>query len=468
MRFPDFRKPEPSRFFLFTGLLTGLLLLFLTPPFQAPDEFNHFYKAWQVSEGTFTGVRHNDRVGGFVPAGVVEFGKPFQRVRFNSGSRSSFDSIRTQAAIPLQADRPVFVDFPNTALYSPVVYLPQAATIFILRQFDTPPFYIYYLARIVTLLCWILFVYFALRLLPAYQWLFVFLALLPQSLFTNCSLSADAMTNGIAFYLIAWLLHRAYVAPDFNWKHVAVLCGLAFLIASAKMVYTPLLLLVFLIPKTKAGTAGKFYLQTGAVFLAGAITLLLWTYAAGLVYTPFSAYNPAHNAGIDLIPNADMHLQLQYLGQHPAAVFEAFFLSLYKNAQSFSTSYIGNLGWLDTPLPWWFVLAAWGVIVAAISSTMKTVSFSRKQMLLVFLAALGCMFLLVFSQYLSWSEVGASRLVNMQGRYFVPIFPLLFMLFAAIPVRRLKLPVLFFVTSGLVSACFTCVVVYLRYYSSGV
>lgn len=465
MRFPDYRKPEPSRFFLFTGLFTGLLLLFLTPLFQAPDEFNHFYKAWQVSEGTFSGLKHDGRVGGFVPAGVTQLGASFSNLRFDPQAKTDFSTISSKAAIPLQADHPVFADFPNTALYSPVVYMPQAATIFVLRQFDTPPLYIYYAARLVTFFCWIALVFFALRMLPAYQWLFAIAALLPQSLFTNCSLSADAMTNGIAFYLIAWLLHRAYVAPAFTWKNVAVLCGLAFLIASAKMVYTPLLLLVFLIPKTKAGTAGKYYLQTGAVFLTGAITLMLWTYTAGRVYTPFSAYNPAHNAGIDLIPHADMHLQLQYLGQDPAAVFEVFFLSLYKNAQSFSTSYIGNLGWLDTPLPWWFVLAAWGVLIAVIFSSTQRIVFSRRQLLLLLAAAVGAMFLLVFSQYLSWSEVGATRLVNMQGRYFVPIFPLLFILFAAIPVRRLKLPVLFFTVSGVTSACFTCVIVYLRYYS---
>lgn len=453
------------RFFLVTAFCSGLLLLLLTPPFQAPDEFNHFYKAWQVSEGTFSGLKHDDRVGGFVPAGVEELAASFRNLRFNPQAKTSSSSIWAKAAIPLQPDSLVFVDFPNTALYSPVVYAPQAATIFVLRQFDTPPLFIYYAARFVTLLCWLALVFLALRKLPAFQWLFALAALLPQSVFINCSLSADAMTNGIAFYLIAWLLHRAYVAPGFTWKDTLQLCGLAFLIASAKMVYTPLLLLVFLVPKTKAGNAGRYFLQTGTVLFIGAISVLLWTFAAGQVYTPFSAYNPAYNTDIDLIPHADMHLQLQYLGQHPAAVLEVFFHSLFKNAQSYSTSYIGNLGWLDTPLPWWFVLAAWGVLLAAIFSAKPPVNFTRKQLLLLLAAATGAMFLLVFSQYLSWSEVGASRLVNMQGRYFVPIFPLLFILFAAIPVRRLKLPDLFFAVSGVVSAFFTCVVVYMRYYS---
>jgi hypothetical protein len=36
------------------GLLApcfGVLVLILTPPFQAPDEFNHFFRAYLISEG---------------------------------------------------------------------------------------------------------------------------------------------------------------------------------------------------------------------------------------------------------------------------------------------------------------------------------------------------------------------------------------------------------------------------------
>ena len=63
-------KIAPQRFFLLTALTFGLLVIFITPPFQVPDEINHFYRAWQLSEGQFLPVKNDARVGGFIPKSV--------------------------------------------------------------------------------------------------------------------------------------------------------------------------------------------------------------------------------------------------------------------------------------------------------------------------------------------------------------------------------------------------------------
>lgn len=50
-----------AKSFLFIFLLFGTLMVFLTPPFQVPDEINHFYRAWQVSTGSFSPVKQDQR-----------------------------------------------------------------------------------------------------------------------------------------------------------------------------------------------------------------------------------------------------------------------------------------------------------------------------------------------------------------------------------------------------------------------
>src|SRR4029079_8068336 len=45
------RRMTPERTVLVVGLLGGLLFVAATPPFQAPDEPNHFARAYQISEG---------------------------------------------------------------------------------------------------------------------------------------------------------------------------------------------------------------------------------------------------------------------------------------------------------------------------------------------------------------------------------------------------------------------------------
>jgi hypothetical protein len=46
-------KVQPDKLFLFLAVPFGLIFLLLSAPFQAPDEFVHFYRAYDVSEGHF-------------------------------------------------------------------------------------------------------------------------------------------------------------------------------------------------------------------------------------------------------------------------------------------------------------------------------------------------------------------------------------------------------------------------------
>jgi hypothetical protein len=43
-------EPHPARLFLPFAIVFGLVMTFLTPPFQSPDEPAHFFRAYQVSD----------------------------------------------------------------------------------------------------------------------------------------------------------------------------------------------------------------------------------------------------------------------------------------------------------------------------------------------------------------------------------------------------------------------------------
>ena len=62
-----------NRVALRLALFSGLLWVALIPPFQSPDEPNHFFRAWQISEGHFFPEKTADRrLGGVLPESVVE------------------------------------------------------------------------------------------------------------------------------------------------------------------------------------------------------------------------------------------------------------------------------------------------------------------------------------------------------------------------------------------------------------
>ena len=119
--------PNPALFFLFTALTAGIFYAFLIPPFQSPDEPNHFLRAWQVSEGCWLPEKTTDqRLGGVLPASLAQVADSFAFLKNNPAARTTAGRIRATLDLPLSPGNSRFLDFANTASYAPSAYLPQA------------------------------------------------------------------------------------------------------------------------------------------------------------------------------------------------------------------------------------------------------------------------------------------------------------------------------------------------------
>ena len=102
------------------------------------------------------------------------------------------------------------------------------------------------------------------------------MTLLPMSVFINMSLSADMVTNSISIILIAYLLKLAYEEEQISNKKMIFVYLLVFLLASAKFVYIPVIVLFFLIPKEKWHKPSIYCIQGIGLFIfAFAIFALL-------------------------------------------------------------------------------------------------------------------------------------------------------------------------------------------------
>ena len=94
----------PEKFFLALGLFFGLMFIVLTPPFQVPDETNHFFRAWQVSEGGLSAVKQDSRVGGFIPQSLVKFSTPFYYLKGNLRLQANTDEMYGMTEIRLDQE----------------------------------------------------------------------------------------------------------------------------------------------------------------------------------------------------------------------------------------------------------------------------------------------------------------------------------------------------------------------------
>ena len=82
------KEIAPEKIFLILSLVFGLLFVFITPPFQSPDENSHFLKAYSVSKGKFFPEVQNKKLGNYFPKEYLNYIK--EKEKFHSKNKKSY------------------------------------------------------------------------------------------------------------------------------------------------------------------------------------------------------------------------------------------------------------------------------------------------------------------------------------------------------------------------------------------
>ena len=406
---------RPDRFFLAAGLACGLAFVFGTPPFQVPDETIHFYRAYAVSEGNLSAEPGEGGFGAVLPASLQEIGNGLRgELPFRPGLKMSPDKIFQALRVPLEPERRRFTDYRNSAVFTPVSYLPQAAGMAMARWLGAGPLVLLYAARLANLLAATALIAIALRRLPAYPWLLTMLALTPMALFLRASASGDALLTALAFLLAGTAARLAWGEEETRggWRDFVILTACSTALCLSKPVYVPLALLVLLIP------AGRFPERRRGVFLLvhGVVTSAAFTLAMAT----------AGAVDVSLRPDTatDKDRQIADALADPLRVAWIITEDYLHLGSRYVAQIVGQLGWLDVNLPkplLWGYAFLLGLL--ALLDTRQEVAVSLWQRALLALMALATMALISASQYAIWTPYGANYLEGIQGRYFIPLAP---------------------------------------------
>ncbi len=203
-----FRKPE--NVFLLLSTVFGLLLVFITPPAIVGDEPNHFFRAYQISQGHLTAQEYGDLRGGWLPKSVFETCRNLVGdIEFHPNVKFDQSMFRKYESVPLNESDVMFVGFANTAMNTPVPYVPQAIAITIGRSGNLSPLIILYYPRLFNLAAFIGLCFLAVRKIPIGKWMLCALLLTPSAMFQSASASADASTFGICVLCISYFIALA-------------------------------------------------------------------------------------------------------------------------------------------------------------------------------------------------------------------------------------------------------------------
>lgn len=411
----------PERIFLFCSLFFGVALILLTPPFQVPDEYNHFYRLYQISEGIFIPIKKDNRVGGYVPGALTGLADTTRRIPFNPEAKMDLDKLRLAWRITSSGEERVFVDFNNTALMSFIPYLHQSIAVWAIRKLSNRVILYAHAARLANLLLWAALIYGAIRLAPGIEWLIVAVALMPTGFHLAASMSYDAFTISSCIYFVA-LMHGISVSKMNRLQigSMIVVGVFAFMLAMAKFAYLPLVALFVFLPERYFGSRMKKYAAMLAVSFPALVAWSAWTVAASELYVSYDDYDLAYRARSALIPGVDPGRQILFMLSDPVLAAKIL-LSAFANKLVYETM-IARTGWLDTVYPEWF-LNVWlcGLLLVCLRPGVKVVQLPLAVRVGMAIMAVLCIMFFAALLYVQWSPVGNRSVHQLQGRYLIPV-----------------------------------------------
>jgi uncharacterized membrane protein len=414
----------PQNLFIILGSFFGLLYFLLIPPFQVPDEYNHFYRAYQISEGGILPIKQGAESGGFLPRSMVTTVKTvIADVPFNADEKVNPDWIFNTLGLSLNPSDRVFINFPNTALYSPAPYLPQTLSYLITKPLGASPLLMMYIGRLFSLVVAIILIHFAIKIIPIFKWVLLLIVLTPMSLNQMASLSADTMTNSLAILFTAIVLRLALDEQRrIERKDLIILFVLTVLLALCKQTYVVLSLLYFLIPMRKIGSPKKYWTIGVCLFISGVLALVIW---AIIILPTYSMQSFDTNAEVD---RASPSEQLKFILANPFKFIWVVVSDYLFFGARYANEFIGVLGWLDTQLPLAMaILYGLTILIVSVGSKSDDYNISLRNKLIFAGVFVLSLFSISGIAYLSWRPVGADA-IFLQGRYFIPIALLLFLL----------------------------------------
>jgi uncharacterized membrane protein len=447
--------------FVLYGLAAAAFLALNVPPFQVPDEPNHFLRAAQIADGTLVGTRvlitgtdgvPHSVAGGLVDPAILAAEAGFAPLEVHPDLKAKRADWTPQVH---WSNKRVAAAFPNTAMYPPFFYAPAALGILAGRAANLTILQTLILSRVLMAACAVAIGALAIVIAGgAAPWIFTILTL-PMSLFLFASASQDALLISFGGLAGACLIRALHWPSAQNGKLLAVLVFVLTAMAMGRPPYVALAVT----PLALSRPSPRWRAAAALIILCcGTAWAIVGARIAWLEYVVVDLGNH---------PSA----QLSGLLAHPSLIAHVAAATFAQNWRFYYASFVGNLGWLDTRLPHLYdVTAGFVMAIAACAAMLGTKGkplTPSNAVILIFglIAAIGGVFAI---QYLIGTAPTQAIVAGVQGRYFLPLALVATALVPSLganPIGRLRRPLMLLVIAfPLISLAVMMHAIVWRYY----
>ncbi|MCF0124603.1 MAG: DUF2142 domain-containing protein [Clostridia bacterium] len=396
--------------FLILASVIGLVLVFINVPQVRYDEHAHFWKSYEISEGHLKSDRENG-----LPSSVIDL---FMREDGSYPNREfNYETVKEKMSVKLNQNERQDFAVGATAGLTPVSYIPQVIGTTIGRLLRLSPIAILWMGRITNLLAYIAIIFVAIKLIPSQKWkaILMIIALFPMNLNIASTLSPDMTIISVTILAISYTLYLKFQKEKIDLKNITILGILCVIPMICKVVYFPLCLLVLLLPKEKFEDKTK-------IKIAYCITIFM-------MIIPYIVCKKLFTA-----TTGEIAIRTNTLEQCLFAISDlmrdigTLINTMYSEFSNYFFEAIG--GWNTIPVISVAIFIVLLLVMFLESNENDKYKFSKKDKIICSIIAGIEILGIMAGLYLTWTQAQVTVIEGVQGRYFLPVIPILALAFS--------------------------------------
>ncbi|MGB9799737.1 MAG: DUF2142 domain-containing protein [Thermanaerothrix sp.] len=389
---------------LIWSLVLGICTIYsaIIPPIQSPDETSHLASAYLLSKGRITFITPPGQdSGGYIDSGLLEFIASYTNLPFRPNHKLNYEMTLRSQSIRWTGDEK-FIPV-RSSPYFPLIYAPSAIGLAIGKIGNLSVEQSYRIGRFISTFTCLGVIAFAFSIYQT-NMLSVLVLSLPMSLFQLTTINADALSLAL-IVLISSITMRGIDKEKEYQPWMSYILGLSlFAVITARWQLVPLSLLLIIIWLKRKQPIDIL------TFLFLCIGFTLWFVYAWLNYRDSR-----------IIREFTSDILLKYYILHPLHTLKIIGNTIVTYKNSYIQSFIGVLGWLDTPFSSTFykISILFLIIATGLSISFQNIRKDYKERLFIQFLIL-CIILFTFLALLvTWSPFPTERIEGIQGRYFL-------------------------------------------------
>lgn len=291
-----------------------------------------------------------------------------------------------------------------------VSYLPQTVGVTIGRILNLQPIIILWLGRITNLLAYIALIFLSIKIIPSekFKAIVMIISLLPMSLNLAATLSPDTIIIATTVFAISYVLYLKFKKDKITLIDIIIL-GISCMIPTiCKAVYFPMCLMLWILPKEKfEGRKNISYL----LFFA-------------IIIVPYIIFKKLSKFGTYAISiRSNMMEQCLFAISDLTRDFEIAINTMYSEFSKYLFEVIGGWNTIDFVSIVFLLILLMAIFTK--SKENEKYSFNKKDKIICAIIILIEFLEIMAALYLSWTQGKQKIVEGVQGRYFLPLLPIL-------------------------------------------